>query len=438
MTTVIRGGTVLTAAPEAEAFAPGEVAFDGAVLTYVGPPRPGEGGGPASSASIIDASGCLIIPGLVNAHTHAAMVLFRGFAMDLPLQTWLEEHIWPAEAGLEPDDVYWGTLAAAGEMLRGGITCFADMYFHPGRAAAAVLESGIRASLAPGLIGVLPGADRALEATRDFFAEWHGREGRIRAMVGPHAPHTCPAPYLRQCAELAGELDAGIHIHLSETKAEVEDSLRRHGCTPPEWIRRQGLFDHRVLIGHGVHLTPEDCHLVARAQGSAGGGGLAHCPVTNALQGSGIAPLRRLRDEGATVGLGTDGAASTGPLDLFLHARTAAYLQKVAAGDAGALPAASLLPMLTRAGALAAGWPECGVLAPGHAADVVVVRADAPHVWPAADPVLALAYCVRPDDVRDVWVAGRRVVEDGRPTTLDWEAVRAEVGRRARRLTGRG
>lgn len=442
--TVIRGGTVLTADAAGTIFAPGEVAFDGERLAYVGPPRdgsagrPGDGGpGSAPAPDVVDAAGCFVLPGLVNAHTHAAMNLFRGFAMDLPLQNWLEEHIWPAEAGLEPEDVYWGTLAAAGEMLLGGITTFADMYFHHDRAAAAVAESGIRATLAPGLIGILPGADEALRWTRDFHAAWHGREGRVRVMVGPHSPYTCSGPYLRRCADMAAELEVGIHIHLSETRAEVEQSLREHGCTPARWIERQGLLEHPVLIGHGVHLTPDDCRLVAEAQQAAGGGGVAHCPVTNALLGSGVAPLRALRAAGATVALGTDGAASTGPLDLFLHGRAASYLQKAAAEDAAAFAAADLLPMLTRAGAVAAGWPECGVLAEGMAADVVVVRADGPHVWPAADPRLALAYCVRPDDVRDVWVAGRRVVAGGRLVTLDWDAVRDEVGRRARRLTGR-
>ncbi len=441
---VLRGGTVFTMDRRQAVFSPGEVEVTGGRIAYVGPVRDGQGPpGPAGDAGpagagrpeVIDTSGKAVLPGFVNAHTHAAMNLFRTYANDLPLERWLEERIWPAERRLGPDDVYWGTLLAACEMLRSGITCFADMYFFMDQVARAVLAAGIRASLSPGLIGVLPGAEAGLEATREFAARWHGHQDRIRVMAGPHAPYTCPPPYLERVARLAADCGIGVHVHLAETRREVDACLAEHGVTPVALAHRAGLFERPCLVAHAVHVDPADMELLASSQAKTGGGGVAHCPVTNASQASGVAPVRAMLDAGVNVALGTDGPASTGPLDMFLHLRTAAYLQKVTRGDPAAFPAGLALDLATRAGAVATGWRDSlGSLEAGKAADVVVVNLRAPHLEPGHDPAATLVYCARPEDVDLVLVAGRTVVSQGRVLTVDEAEAMAECRRRGLRL----
>ncbi|MBC7324007.1 MAG: amidohydrolase, partial [Moorella sp. (in: Bacteria)] len=321
----------------------GVIAINGGRISHVGE----QGTLPAdfTAEKVIDGTGMVALPGFVNCHTHAAMTLFRGFADDLPLMQWLEEKIWPLEAGLQKEDIYWGTLLACAEMIRSGTTTFADMYFHMGQAARAVEEAGLRASLSRGMIGTAPGVGAGelppLEYSVEFARRWHGAAGgRITVMLGPHAPYTCPPDFMRRVIRAAHDFGLGIHIHLAETAGEVEDMKRRYGKTPIQLMDGLGLFELPVLAAHCVHLEEKDIEILASKKV-----GIAHNPQSNMKLASGIAPVAKLVAAGAVVGLGTDGAASNNNLDMLEEMRTAALLQKVATGNPVALPAFDALAM---------------------------------------------------------------------------------------------
>ncbi|MDI3279905.1 MAG: amidohydrolase [Bacillota bacterium] len=445
---LITGGTVITADEEGRVFAPGDVAVDGEVIVYVGPPLAREGAvedagaaGPASGTlpagwrpeRIIAAQGRLVLPGLINAHTHAAMTLLRGYAEDLPLMVWLQEKIFPAEARLTEEDIYWGTLLAQLEMIRSGTTAFADMYFGMAMVARAVEESGLRASLARGLIGISSEGERALEEAVSLVRSWHGAAGgRIRCLLGPHAPYTCPPAYLKKVMAEASKLGVGLHIHLAETREECEESRKSTGKSQIENLEELGFFELPVLAAHCVHLEPGDREILARR-----GVAVAHNPTSNLKLGNGIAPVAELLEAGVTVALGTDGAASNNDLDLFEELRLAALLQKGRTGDPAALPAAQAVSLATRMGAQALGLAGVvGELAPGRQADLILVRADSPRLTPVHDPLAAVVYAAHGDDVELTMVAGRVLYEGGRFLTLDEERIRREVERRAARLRG--
>jgi 5-methylthioadenosine/S-adenosylhomocysteine deaminase len=354
----------------------------------------------------------VLIPGLVNLHTHAAMSLMRGLADDRPLMTWLKDHIWPAEAQhVGPEFVYDGTLLACAEMLRGGVTCASDMYFFPGSAARAFLDAGMRASL--GLIAIdFPSAyasdaddylRRGLES-RDRLAG----EPLLSFCLAPHAPYTVGDATFRRIAVLAEELDLPVHVHLHETADEVAASTEAHGCRPLERFARLGLLTERLIAVHAVHLEPSEIAALARA-----GASVAHCPSSNLKLAAGFAPVGALLALGVNVGLGTDGAASNNRLDVLQEMRTATLLAKAVAGDATAMPAYQALRCATLGGARALGLERrIGSIAPGKDADLAAVSLAAPETWPCFDPVSHLIYACGREHVTDVWVAGERAVRD--------------------------
>lgn len=428
---LIRGGDVVTMVTPGEVIENADVVISGDRLRAVGP-----SGRTAPSGwqphRVIDARGKAVLPGFVNTHNHAAMTLLRGYADDLRLQEWLEQRIWPAEARFTPADIGWGTRLAAVEMIRSGITGFADMYFEMDQVARAVDEAGMRASLSVGLIGLNPTAGEGLVRSEAFYRAWHGgAEGRIDVMLGPHAPYTCPPEFVAKVLHLATRLEAPLHIHLAETAREIEDSLRDHGQTPVARMAAEGLFQHRVLAAHCVHLTEADIEILA-----AHGVGVAHNPVSNQKLASGIAPVVALLQAGVAVGLGTDGAASTNHLNMFEEMRAASLIQKVATGDPTAMPAAQVLSMATAGGAAALGWREVGVLEPGRLADLIIVDLDRPHLCPRHDLHSLLVYSARPEDVDTVIINGRLVMEGRELLTLDEEKIMAEVRERSPRLAG--
>lgn len=431
MRLLIRGAAVLTMEEPHFLIPAGDIVIEGQRIVHVGP----AGSAPQEGFTrVIEARHMVAMPGLVNCHTHAAMTLFRGYADDMPLMPWLEEKIWPAEARLEPEDVYWGTMLACLEMIRSGTTCFADMYFHMDEVARAVEEAGLRASLCRGLIGVAPGAREALADGCRFAREWQGAAGgRITTMLGPHAPYTCPPDYLKEVMEAAAELGVGIHIHLAETQGEVEECRRRYGKSPVALMEELGLFRFPVLAAHCVHLTEEDIRILAARKA-----GVAHNPQSNMKLASGIAPVARLLAAGAVVGLGTDGAASNNNLDMMEEMRSAALLQKVATMDPTSLPAPAALSMATVNGARALGLKEVGLLKPGYKADIVLINLERPHLYPRHDLAAHLVYAAGSADVETVIVNGRVLMEKGEVLTVDRERVFYEVSRRARRLTGGG
>jgi 5-methylthioadenosine/S-adenosylhomocysteine deaminase len=366
----------------------------------------------------------LAIPGLVNTHGHAAMTLLRGAGDDLPLMRWLEEKVYPLEAKLTREAIYWGTQLACWEMIRSGTTCYTDMYFQMHAAAQAVLESGMRGVLTWGVVGLDDASKRAGVAnSRSFVGEWKGVDERLIVTLGPHAPYTCPPEYLQEIADLAEELDVPVQIHLSETKGEVEQSYREFGRSPIQHADACGLFRRPVLAAHCVHVSDEDIALMAER-----GVRVAHNPQSNLKLGSGVAPVVRMLAAGLTVGLGTDGAASNNNLDLFEELRLAATLHKGVALDATVVPAADAFRMATDSGARAAFLPEgAGKLEVGAAADITLLDLDSPHFVPSFDLLSNVVYAAGADDVTDVFVAGRQLLSGREPLTLDVERIRYEA-----------
>ena len=365
----------------------------------------------------------VLLPGLINAHTHAAMSLFRGIADDLPLARWLEDHIWPREArSVAPEFVYDGVRLAAAEMLKGGITCCNDMYFFPDAAARAYVETGMRAMLGlPVLDFPTPYAadpDGYLQAglaVRDACKH----EPRLVFSLAPHAPYTVSDAAFEKIVVFARQLDLPIQTHLAETAHEVAESRARHGATPLARLHRLGATGPGFIAIHGVHLSADDIEILATH-----GGHVVHCPASNMKLGSGIAPIAELAARGVNVALGTDGAASNNRLDLFGEMRLASLLAKVRAGDAAALPAEDVVRAATLGGARALGLERMlGSLEPGKEADVVAVDFSRLDAVPCYDPVSHLVHAVGRDAVTDVWVGGTRVVMNGALTAADEAAI---------------
>jgi 5-methylthioadenosine/S-adenosylhomocysteine deaminase len=365
-----------------------------------------------AGSETVDLGQHVLIPGLVNAHTHAAMSLMRGLADDRPLLRWLTEHIWPAEMRhVSPQFVRDGTLLACAEMLRGGVTCCNDMYFFPEAALEAALDAGMRTAL--GIIVVeFPSAyasdpDDYLRKGLALRDRW--REHPLLSFcLAPHAPYTVSDATFRKVATILGELDVPLHIHLHETEDEIARSIAEHGVRPIERLRRLGLLGPGLIAVHCVHLKPEEIELLARH-----GASVVHCPSSNLKLASGFAPVARLLAASVNVALGTDGAASNNRLDLMQEMRQAALLAKAVERDAEAMPAHLALRCATLGGARALGLEaRIGSIVPGKLADLVAVRFDAPELIPCYDPVSHLVYAAGREHVSHVWVAGKLQLRD--------------------------
>lgn len=426
---LVKGATVITMEDPNSIFQRGEIAVEGQRIAHVGP----EGTVPEgfNADKVIDGCGMIAMPGFVNCHTHAAMTLLRSYADDLPLMQWLEEKIWPLEAKLEREDIYWGTMLSNLEMIRSGTTTFADMYFHMNTTARAVEKSGMRACLCRGMIGSGPNGEEALAYSRRFAENWHNEaNGRITVRFGPHAPYTCPPEYIQRVIDMAAEMNLGIHIHLAETETEINIIKEKYNATPIQLMDKIGLFELPVLAAHCVHLDERDIEIM-----SAKKVGIAHNPQSNMKLASGIAPVARLLQTGAIVGLGTDGAASNNNLDMMEEMRTAALLQKVNTMDPMALPSFQALQMATAEGARALGLGhEVGLLKPGYKADIILINSRRPHLYPPHDLVAHLVYAAQSADVETVIIDGKLVMENRQVLTIDEEEVLAEVEKRAQRL----
>ncbi len=379
----------------------------------------------AEAGSQIDAErelalpGHVLIPGFVNAHTHAPMTLLRGLADDLPLMTWLNQHIWPAEQRwVDPEFVLAGTRLAVLEMLKSGTVCFNDMYFHPEVTARAAAEAGMRAVAGMILVDFPTGyADSPEEYLRKGLA-LHDRyrdHALIRTAFAPHSPYAVSDAPLQRLRTLADELEVPVHIHLHETRDEIVQSLRDHGERPLARLERLGLLGPNLIAVHMTQHEPGEIEKLGRA-----GASVAHCPESNLKLASGFCPVSALLDAGVNVALGTDGAASNNDLDLLGEMQTAALLAKGVAGSASALPASQALRMATINGARALGLDgETGSLEPGKSADMVAIDLRDPDTQPVYNPVSQLVYAAGRDQVRHVWVAGRQLIRDGQPLTLD-------------------
>ena len=373
----------------------------------------------------VDADGALLVPGLINGHTHAAMTLFRGYGDDLPLMQWLKEKIWPVERKLEPDDVYWGTRLACLEMVRNGTVRFWDMYWHPEAAARAVRDAGLRATVAAPLIDVGDRGEALREAAMRSLDELAGGHGRVDAGLAPHAIYTVSEENLRWIGELAAERGLPIHIHLSETEQEVSDCLAAHKLRPAHYIDQIGLLSPRTLLAHGVWLDDEELDLIA-----ARGAVIVTNPVANLKLAVGrVFPYLRARSAGVRVGLGTDGPGSNNSLDLFADMKMFALLHKHEARDSAAVTANEAWEIATgrRAPLLGAAHG----LEVGQPADFLLLRARAPELNFGELPA-ALVYAASGAVVQSTVVAGRVLMRDGH--VEGGEEVLSHALERARRL----
>ncbi|MFB6189925.1 MAG: amidohydrolase [Halapricum sp.] len=383
----------------------------------------------------LDAAGDLVIPGLVNAHTHVAMTLLRGYADDKPLDAWLQEDVWPVEAELTADDVRAGAELGLVEMLKSGTTALGDMYFFMPEVVQAVDEAGMRARLGYGAITVGKDEAAARQEMRDgldFATAYDGAaDGRISTAFMPHSLTTVGESYYREFVPEAREAGVPIHLHANETADEVAPIVEEYGERPLEYAADLGLLESQDYIAHGVHLDETEIDLLAEREA-----GVVHCPASNMKLASGMAPVQKLLDAGVPVGLGTDGAASNNDLDMFDEMRDAAMLGKLAAEDASAVAAGSVVEMATQGSAGILGF-DSGRIETGANADLAVIDLDAAHLTPAHDLVSHLAYAARGSDVRHTVCDGQVLMRDREVEVFDEDAVRDRANERAQALVER-
>lgn len=399
----------------------GYVSIEGNLITYVGCDKPS-----GSFDTELDFSGMVVMPGLVNTHTHASMTLLRGVADDLNLQDWLNKEIFPREAKMTPDDIYWGAKLAIAEFLLGGTTCFADMYF-TNEVANAVAQTGIRANISLGM--TIFGGQDGLKNGVEFANNWNGAEnGRIHTCLGPHAIYTCPVDFMKDIVKAAKENNLSIHMHISETKKENDDCASCNGASPVKVLDKLGAFDVPTIAAHCVCLSDEDMDILKSKNVSP-----AMNVGSNFKLGSGMARIGEMVDKGLNVTIGTDGPASNNDLDMWEEMRWVSLCAKVN-GDPLKVPASQALRMATANGAKALGWNNLGSLKPGNLADLIVIDFSDPRLVPVFSYVSHLVYAVKPNDVRHVMVDGNFAVWDREIQTFDVTETIAKVKEIARRL----
>jgi len=387
--------------------------------------------GPVPEANVvIQAEGAIILPGLVNAHSHSPMTLFRGLADDLPLKTWLFDYIFPAEAKyLNPDSVYWGCLLACLEMIASGTTTAVDSYFFADEIVRAADKAGMRALVAQGVIDFpapgVPDPKRNLDVGAAFLERWIGFSDLITPGLFCHSPVTCSENTLRQACDISHRFGLPMQTHLSETQEETEEIRKKAQVDPVFYLDALGVLDGNLIAAHAVHLSDEEIDLLSRREVK-----VAHCPESNMKLGSGIAPVAKMLGKGVTVGLGTDGCASNNNLDLLREMDTAAKLAKVAYLDPTLLDAESVVKMATIGGAQLIGLENMiGTIEEGKKADIVIISTDTPHMTPTYNPYSQLVYAATGADVRDAIINGRVVYRDRQFTTLDSHEIFANIGR---------
>lgn len=379
---------------------------------------------------IIDATDKLLMPGLVNAHTHSPMNLLRNYADDLSLQQWLFEKIIPRESKLTADDIYWGAMLGIAEMIKSGTTCFADMYLHMDAVAQAVADTGIRALLSKGpLISSHREENKIVvdeSGCLDYFAKWHNSaNGRIKTCLEIHSVYFYDEDSLRGAVALAKQLNTGIHIHVMETAGEYQISHKMYGMNSVEACVQFGLFDVPVLAAHGVHLTDDEMEILKQYSVN-----VVHNPSSNLKLGSGIAKIPQMLDLGINLALGTDGSASNNNLNMFEEMHLTALLHKGANMNPTILDAYTVLKMATLNGAKALGWEsEIGAVKVGMKADLILIDLDQLHLLPINNPISALVYSVQASDVDTVLIDGNIVMEQRRLLTIDEEELKNKIKR---------
>jgi len=379
----------------------------------------------------IDAAGMLAVPGLVNTHAHVPMVLFRGAAEDVTLESWFNDYIFPMESNLTPEDVYWGALLGIAEMIEAGITNVADHYFYMDQVAEAIQRSGIRGNLAHAVFEH-EGLDK-LNETADFVKCWQGKaDGRITTWLGPHSPYLCGPDFLRESARLAESLDVGIHLHVSETSEQVEQSLEKYGMTPVRLLQETGILDCPTILAHCSYPTEEDLKIIADHQA-----GIGQAPKTYLRMGMGIGPLQQYHSHGIPVGFASDGAASNSTLDIYEQMRLAALTQKFIHNDATTMPLEEIIRIGFLGGAQVCREPNLGSLEPGNLADIVLIRQDRAASHPRLNIASNLVYTLNAGDVDTVICNGQVLMQNRKLLTLNKSEIIQEVEMRLKRLVKR-
>lgn len=376
----------------------------------------------------INAKNMVVMPGIVNTHTHLAMSIFRGYKDDRKLMDWLENAIFPVEDKLEPEDIYWNSYLSCLEMIRSGTTTCNDMYFGMNKTIEAIENTGLRAVVAWSLTD--DSIRDKVERTREYAKKYNKENSKIKVFTSPHAPYTCNPDTIKLCVDLAKELNTGLHIHLSETLDEERTIKERYNKRGTEYLNDLGVFDVPVVLAHGIYISDSDIEILKNIKG-----GISHNPISNCKLSSGICDVIKLRKNGINVGLGTDGIGSTTTLDMFEEMKTAAYLQKVNTMEPTSIKAYDILKMATIEGAKVLGMEdEIGTLEPGKKADMIFIKTDKLHLCPENDICTNIVYSANGSDVDTVMIDGKLIMQNRKMINLDEKEVIRQVKKIAKRL----
>ncbi|WP_291579933.1 amidohydrolase family protein [Clostridium sp. UBA6640] len=420
MNILIKNTIIVTMNNDNEVIYKGDIAIEKNRIKYIGEVPKG-----FIAGKIIDGSNKVVMPGLINAHTHIGMSLIRGYADDMPLWEWISERIWPIEKKYTEKDIYNGDMLSIVEMIRSGTTCFLDMYFSLEQTAKAVEISGMRAVLSKGLNGEINKDENKFDEVREFKKNWGNRgDGRIKMMVAPHSPYTSSKAYLEKIVDLAKELELPIHVHISESRKEVKDSFEEHGVSPVKYLENLGLFEIPTVAAHCVHISDDDIEILSKYKVS-----VANNPCSNLKLANGFAPVEKMLNRGVNVALATDSSSSNNNLNMFEEIHTAALINKGINEDPLSIPAIKALEMATKNGAKALFLEdEIGSLEVGKKADMILIDLNKPHLYPRHDIISLLVYSAQGSDVETVIIDGKIVMENYKMKTID----ESEVMKRAK------
>lgn len=379
-------------------------------------------------AKVIDAKEMVVMPGLVNTHTHLAMSIFRGYKDDQKLMDWLENAIFPVEDKLSPDDIYWNSFLSCIELIKSGTTTFNDMYFRMDKTIQAVEESGLRGVIAWSITDT--SIKDKITRTREYHERYNYPDSRIKIYVSAHAPYSCSPDTMELCVDLAKELETGLHIHLSETLQEEKIIRERYNKTGTEYLNDLHAFDVPVVLAHGIYISDSDLEILKNIKG-----GISHNPISNCKLSSGICDVTKLRKNNINVGIGTDGIGSTTTLDMFEEMRTAAYLQKINTMEPTSINAYEILKMATIEGARVLNLDnEIGTVEVGKKADLIFINTNKTHLYPENDLCTNLVYSANGSDVDTVMIDGKLIMQNRKLLTINEKHVKKNIAKVVKRL----
>ena len=379
-------------------------------------------------AKVIDAKEMVVMPGLVNTHTHLAMSIFRGYKDDQKLMDWLENAIFPVEDKLSPDDIYWNSFLSCIELIKSGTTTFNDMYFRMDKTIQAVEESGLRGVIAWSITDT--SIKDKITRTREYHEKYNYPDSRIKIYVSAHAPYSCSPDTMELCVDLAKELETGLHIHLSETLQEEKIIKERYNKTGTEYLNDLHVFDVPVVLAHGIYISDSDLEILKNIKG-----GISHNPISNCKLSSGICDVTKLRKNNINVGIGTDGIGSTTTLDMFEEMRTAAYLQKINTMKPTSINAYEILKMATIEGARVLNLDhEIGTVEVGKKADLIFINTNKTHLYPENDLCTNLVYSANGSDVDTVMIDGKIIMQNRKLLTINEKHVKKNIAKVVKRL----